>query len=252
MFGRLPLVGLVNIARGEHHGMHLGLANWATGNFAGIQMGLVNRTIGDTVGFQAGLVNTTSGDTAGFQAGLVNTTSGELAGFQVGLINYADSIDDDERSIPIGIISIVRNGGYQAVEYVFSEFYPVQLAVKLGVEKFYTSIIVACNPGNGSNIDRFAAGLGVGSILPIDKSFFLNPEIDCMTVPLGNMRTSLVPFAGYSIGRNFAFTLGPSVTWTHAHKNDVLRKPFLGIYEHIVNSNNSIVVGVRAGIRLRL
>jgi hypothetical protein len=218
-----------------------------------------NTSAGNMVGLQMGGINTSAGNTMGFQFGLVNTTVKNLTGFQLGLINYADSVEAGTgdsaiiSSIPIGLISIVRNGGYQAVEYSLSELYPVHVTIKLGVEKFYTSIIGAFNSIGGFDMDYFAAGLGMGSILPINSLFFFNPEVNFINTFTDNRQlyTSLLPFFGCRIGRHLSFTLGPSVTW--AHDNDgALQKPFFKIYEYTINANNSIVIGARAGIQLRL
>jgi hypothetical protein len=47
--GIVPLVGLVNIAKGDLRGAHLGLVNWATEDFAGLQMGGINTDTNYTI-----------------------------------------------------------------------------------------------------------------------------------------------------------------------------------------------------------
>ena len=293
-----PLVGFINIAKGNHSTGQLGFVNWNTGNFSGVQASFVNTTWGNFDGMQAAFVNTTVGtmkgvqlgfvntvvkDMTGPQLGFVNTTIQEIdgpqigfvnvamrgiKGFQLGFVNYADSIED---GVPIGFISIVRHGGYHAVEYSFSEFHPVTAAVKIGVEKFYTSLSIGYNPAEEFTHGGFVTGFGFGSVLPIGRVFFFNPELSFSSANsfgdddepyLGINFLSFVPSFGINIGRHFSITAGPSVTWANAHiynpddwpravdTNVAMPKPLFG-YNHSITPNHSIVIGARAALRVR-
>ena len=275
---RFPLIGFVNIAKGNFSTTELGFVNWNTKNFNGFQGGLINTIGGNLNGIQVGLVNTSAGDIAGLQYGLVNTTmafegaqiglvnaaakgghglqlglvntsSKKLKGVQIGLINYADSV---ESGVPIGLISIVRHGGYRAIEYSYSEFFPFNLGFRIGVERFYSIIFAALNPFGEHTEERFAAGLGFGSIVPIYRSFFINPELHWCSAPwaIRELCTFALYF-GYKFNKYFSVTLGPSVTWTQAyHDNDKFLKPLFSIWDYDINGNNSITVGARAGLRI--
>jgi hypothetical protein len=179
---------------------------------------------------------------------------------QFGFINYADSV---EGGIPIGFISVVRNGGYRAVEYSLSEFYPVNLGFKIGIEKFYSTIYVGYNPFDGFKPESFATGWGMGSILRINDSFFFNPELiqySPVTDGLNYLSfsassvLSLVPFFGYKLSDNFSVTVGPSISWVRDSNNEqyVPIKPFFKFAEYVFEGddrNRSIVLGVRAAVR---
>jgi hypothetical protein len=274
---RFPLIGFVNIANGEHSLPQFGFINWNTRNFStlqagfintvgcnmsGVQLGFVNTSVGDVNGLQSGFINTTKGlsgaqigfiNTAinggrGFQLGFVNTSVQKLQGVQIGFINYADSIED---GIPIGFISIIRNGGYKAIEYSFSEFYPINIGLKLGVEKFYSTIIAAYNPIEGYSQESFATGLGFGSIIPINASFFINPELNWLNTTGKNNRQilSFVPNFGFNVNKKISVTMGPSVTWSYNFSGDGLKEPFFSIFNYNINEKNSIVIGARASIR---
>ncbi|MDR1096238.1 MAG: hypothetical protein LBL31_07595 [Spirochaetaceae bacterium] len=317
-----PLIGLVNIAKGNYSDAHLGLVNWNTGNFTGLQLGFVNTVGGSVTGMRAGFINTARGDENGLQIGFVNAAGGNENGLQTGFVNaigggangihigfvnaiggsgngihigfvnavggsengiqagfvnivaketngvqfgfvnvaakgihgsqtgffnYADRI---ERGVPIGFVSIVRHGGYQAAEFSFSDFYPVQFAVKLGMEKFYTSIIGAYD------FDRkdIACGFGLGKIITVGNAFFLAPEINFMntTTDGRQMFLSLLPYFGYAVTRHLSIVFGPSVTWAHQFGGEVSEKPFFSIYEHTIDSGNRITAGAKAGLRFRL
>jgi hypothetical protein len=263
-----PLVGLVNIAARNHGGAQLGLVNCSRGNFTGFQEGFVNINIGETKGFQAGFVNNNVGETTGVQVGFVNIAAKGIKGAQFGFINYADSIE----GIPVGLLSIVRRGGYNAVEYSFSEFLPWTVGLKLGVEKFYTNILVAFNPAfGGGGWEGIASGLGVGSILNFNKLFFFNPELNVLhntypeTSPLSffGQFTILTPFFGLKLG-SFSITAGPSLTFVHNY-NTVeynggsviyadsipMPKPIFCLYSYDIDGSNRIVIGARAALRVR-
>jgi hypothetical protein len=262
---RFPLIGLVNIANGNHDNVQLGLVNWNTGNFSSIQAGLVNSTRGNISGVQLGLVNTSAGNLNGWQSGLVNTVANGGQGFQIGLVNASmeklkgaqiglvNFVDSIEEGIPIGLISIVRNGGYRAVEYSFSEFYPVNLGLKLGVKRFYTTIFVSYNPFEEIVSEQFAVGFGTGSIIPINNSFFINPELNSLFSFWGNNQqiTSFIPYFGYNLSKIFKITAGPSVTWVRSGNDNRLQRPLFRLYEHTINKKNNIVVGARAGVRFQ-
>jgi len=269
----------VNTTGGNFKGFQAGFINTTGGDIIGVQSGFVNTIAGDLKGLQTGFINTAAGDTKGLQDGFINTTRSfygaqigfintaakggqglqmgfvnasmqKLKGTQIGFINYVDSIED---GIPIGFISIVRNGGYRALEYSFSEFYPFNAGIKLGVERFYTTIYAAYKSVNETSWEHFATGLGMGSIIPIASAFFINPELIYYTSPTKDVNqqlTSFVPSFGFKFGNYFSISAGPSVTWVKAYKDNTLLKPLFHIYEHTINDRNSIVVGVRAAVRL--
>jgi len=276
-------VGFVNWNSGNFSGFQAGFVNSIGGELRGVQWGFINTAVGGVDGAQGGFINITAGDTRGIQGGFVNTTGAfhgvqggfvnvatrggrglqagygnvslqKLRGVQLGFVNYVDSI---EGGIPIGFISIVRNGGYKAVEYNFTEFHPMGLGLKLGVEKFYTTIYVAYNPIDGLKLENLATGFGIGSILPMGGSFFFNPELSLLASPVIDQDlTSLVPFFGYRLGEHFTISAGPSVTWVRAYNNNgqyEYQKPFFAIADYTFAEDgmikNSIVVGVRAAVR---
>ena len=260
---RFPLIGFVNMANGEHSLPQFGFINWNTrnfstlqasfvntvgGNMSGVQLGFINTSVGDVNGLQTGFINTAINGGQGLQLGFVNTSVQGLQGVQIGFINYADSI---ENGIPVGFLSIVRHGGYKAIEYSFSEFHPINIGLKLGVERFYTTIIAAYNPFEEVVRESFAMGIGLGSIIPINASFFINPELISLHSFNNKQTLSFVPNFGYNINQNISLTMGPSITWAYDFSDDEPLKPFFSISRHNINENNDIVIGARASIRFR-
>jgi hypothetical protein len=282
----LPLIGFVNIAIGNHKIFQASFVNWNTENFAGFQAGLVNNVGGNLKGFQAGFVNTVAEDTKGLQVaivnsavrevegvqiGFVNVAARNMKGLQVGLVNYAESIN----GAPIGLISIVKNGGYMAVEYFNSEYHNYNLSFKTGIDKLYTSIIVSYNQTYENTLNNFASGAGIGSIIPIGEKFYFNPELTSLSPFVGNVSyESFVPYFGVNF-KKFSISAGPTITWVMRNNNNVdesnqqpawvgkyvenyndnkdkpLPKPNYSLYYNEINDSNSLSIGFRAAARFR-
>jgi len=272
---KFPLIGFVNLARGNHRELELGFVNTTLKNFSGAQVGFVNSTLKEQNGFQMGFVNTTLKNLNGFQMGFVNTTLEEMNGFQIGFVNtsreeangfqlgfvntaakgikgyqigfvnYADTI----RGIPIGLVSIVKKGGYRAVEISVNEFYPVNLSFKIGVPKLYTFFQGGYNPDFDNH---FALGLGIGSLWAIGKSLYFNPEASFSDNNLyKNTRqqfTSLVGNFRYQIGTHLRIAVGPSVVWQQSDNKGDLYDPIYRIVNYKIDDKNRLLVGARAAL----
>jgi len=280
-----PLIGFINIAVGNHQIFQTGFVNRNTANFSGFQAGFVNTIGGNFSGFQSGYINTVGGDFSGFQAGFINTNVGEtkgiqagfvntsikeakgpqfgfiniavrnIEGIQLGFINYADSIE----GIPVGFISIVSKGGYQAIEYSFSELYTYNAAFKIGIEKFYTNIIFAYNQKDEFSLDNFASGIGFGSIFPVIRKFlYINPELNSLssfTSEDNVISNSFILYAGINLGK-LSVAAGPSLTWIYSTgwpnriplRNDL---QIFKLHSYDADEYNRFLIGARAAARLR-
>ena len=257
-----PLIGFVNIAGGDHNSSQMGFINWNQNNFktlqmgfvntiggnmAGLQMGFVNTIVGkNAIGSQLGFVNTNINEFSGFQMAFINITK-QLKGFQFGFINYSDSI---EKGIPIGFLSIVRNGGYKAVELGISEISPFNLSFKIGVEKFYTSFIVAYNPFREGIREQIFWGTGIGTNIRMGETFFFNPEIIFHHSINENSQNyiSFVPYFGYKFMPNLSIVAGPSILWTYSNNNET-RDPFINILKYDINERHKLFLGGRISLR---
>ncbi|MDR0656420.1 MAG: hypothetical protein LBG22_08920 [Treponema sp.] len=275
---RYPLIGFVNIASGNHDLPQIGYFNWNRNDFSTLQSGFVNTVCGDMEGLQMGFVNTVVKSFRGGQIGFVNTAAGEeasglqigfvntainrfngaqlsfvnitkqLNGMQIGIVNYTDSI---EQGIPIGLLSIVRNGGYKAVELGVSEISPFNSSFKIGVERFYTSFTVSHNPFRDDNREQIICGTGLGSIIQLGEMFYLNPEITSHYAAIGNFQhyVSIVPYFGYNILSGLSIVAGPSVVWAYSDKG--IKSPFYKIIECPINDENKLYFGARMALRFR-
>ena len=119
-----PIIGFVNIARGNFKTAEIGFINWNTQNLIGPQLGFVNTIGHDLDGVQAGFVNTAFGNIYGWQtafintartvngvqSGFVNTAFNDLYGWQGGFVNTAREI----KGAQTGFVNTAFSGGQGA------------------------------------------------------------------------------------------------------------------------------------------
>jgi hypothetical protein len=257
---RFPLIGFINTAIGSHQGMQAGFINTTLSDFYGAQFGFINSTLNNNTGLQAGFVNTTINElngaqlgfvnSAGFsvqkgsQIGFVNLTRKEIKGTQIGFLNYADTIT----GVPIGFLSIVRKGGYKALEVSVNEWYPINLSFKLGVPKLYT---IFQGSYNASFEKRFAYGYGFGSLLPLSKRSYFNPELISIQPFSRDNQMQIHSFAGnirFKISSNLQIAAGPSISHIYLYNGNDLYKPEYNFVNHKINDKNRLVIGARAAL----
>lgn len=239
-------IGFLNTTVGSVLGPQIGFVNTCKDSLKGVQAGFINTVVGKVAGPQIGFVNTCKDSIIGPQIGFVNAVAGNMKGSQIGFVNFVDSISN---GIPIGFVSIIHRGGYKCIEVGSNEMYPVNVAVKFGVRQFYTSVTGAFNP----NHDRqFALGFGLGSIIPVNQSFYINPEaimyhrVEWDNYHMLNFTLNL----GKSLSENWSITFGPSINWQFKQTKDYeLEKPMFAIYQRNIDANNRLYVGLKANLR---
>ncbi|MCL2411751.1 MAG: hypothetical protein FWC97_08940 [Treponema sp.] len=257
-------IGFVNVTGGNFDGLQTGFVNTTMGSFNGLQLGFVNTTIHSFSGLQTGFVNTVTGDSMrGFQLGFVNTAlngfngaqiafvnlASKINGFQLGFINIADSI---ENGIPFGFISIVRNGGYRAIELSVNEISPLNLTFKIGVNKLYTLFRASWNPFIDELDEAMSFGAGIGSILSINDNFFFNPELLSSSIlGFNNQFLNFTANFGFRIGSGTSIVAGPSVTWQYIGRSGELLEPFFSLHKFDLNERNNLFIGARLALKFQ-
>ncbi len=263
-------VGFINTAADKLRGLQLGFVNAAVDGLKGAQIGFVNaaeETDGAQVSFvnatealngiQVGFVNaaeTLNGARLGFvnatenlngvEVGFVNVVE-KLNGFQLGFVNVVESV---EGGVPFGFLSLVKEGGFRALDLSTSEMFPVNLSYKVGVKPLYTSFVASYSPELTHNL---AVGLGVGSILPLTESFYFNPEIltQNKVVSENGFLHSLALNVGYCLTDKLHLSLGPSLVWNHAVNSSDLINENYAIKKWELDDRNTLLIGARIGIR---
>lgn len=235
-------VGFLNTVASDMRGSQIGFVNTVSGKTQGGQIGFVNSSVGDVQGGQIGFLNTAVQDCKGTQIGFVNAARKKMTGVQIGFVNYADEV---ESGVPIGFLSIVRKGGYKAIEVSTSEIFPVNLAFKTGVRSFYTYV------KGGFNADadeQFGIGGGLGSQIRLSKSLYYNPEAESMTTlstDWNDLHVSVVNSLRYRISNNFEIAAGPAVTWRKKANSDTFRGDLSWTYNYRLDNLNDLIIGGR-------
>jgi hypothetical protein len=188
--------GLVNAVGKDAYCIQVaGLANIAGNGMAGEQVaGLFNIADDGKYGDQwAGLFNIAGKDFHGMQVSLVNMNEdSDTANFsaQVGLVN----ISGNERSIPVGLVNVVKNGILNPAIY-YDSFKMLNVSFRSGSRYFYSLFSVgatrlsfgAYSFGADDADDLLVTRAGIGFELPL-KKFFLDLDFTS-----GNVFTLAAP-----------------------------------------------------------
>jgi hypothetical protein len=284
----LPLIGVANFAHGDHSIAEVGVLNINTGSFGGLKAGVFNFTSGDVRGVSTGAANINLGDMLGLnagafnlsgsgqgiqasavniningffgvQAGALNFSGGETYGMQVGAINYAGTmtgvqigavniVADGERALPIGLIPIVLRNGYYAVEVNAQDICPVNVSIKMGVEKLYTTLSVSYN----FFTNAFYAGGGLGTLIVVNDRFFLNLEVVSRSIinRSGYFLTSAEPAVGFNILPHLSIIAGPRIEYEYL-EDKTTDDRFVRLIDFKIDTSSSIVIGAKAALRFR-
>jgi hypothetical protein len=182
------MAGLFNSNRGVTHGAQMaGLFNVNKSYSRGVQMaglfnlnedsakvvqlaGLINTNRKKLNGVQiSGLTNIADDITGAQVSGLINSAK-TINGAQIGFINVADSV----KGIPFGFLSFVRKG-YHKLEISVDEIFPVNVALRTGVNHFHNILSVGVQTNRDTALYSF--GYGFGSLLKLSKRWSFNTDI---------------------------------------------------------------------------
>jgi hypothetical protein len=205
---------VVNVVKSNVRGANFGIANWLGGNVEGANFGVVN-------------------------------AMPTMSGTQFGILNIAGKY---ERGVPVGLLNIVGEGGYQAVEVGTSSMFATTLALKTGVRQFYTSIIAAWSPDFNR---QMSMGAGVGTMVDMSRKFYFNPELTFISTFEKNSATTyeLYPNFGYHLGGKFSLLAAPTFSWQNIERGERFNKPVYSLWDHCVDNRNELYLGVRVALR---
>ncbi|HEY1054597.1 MAG TPA: hypothetical protein VGE24_05660, partial [Emticicia sp.] len=151
-----------------------GFGNLVLGNGSGVQgAGFANLVGGDFDGVQAsGFINYTGETFKGVQVGVINVANRVNHGLQVGVFNFAEY----SNSVPIGLASFVKHGGYKRLEVSNDEVNLANITFKTGVKRFYNIFTAGYSFGE-INKPLFSFGYGLGTAWRLSRTFWLNFDI---------------------------------------------------------------------------
>ncbi|UCS92375.1 hypothetical protein KZP23_16945 [Echinicola marina] len=255
-------IGFSNTNVDQIHGVQTGFINTTAKNLIGTQIGFVNTAVKSSDGAQIGFVNTAGEDLKGTQIGFVNISPKEVTGaqiafvnivkklnsVQIGFLNYTDSIGPS--AVPIGFLSIIRKGGYKALEIGFTETHPINVAFKIGVPKFYTTLNTAFNPDFKN---AFALGGGFGSVMGLGPILYFNPEVYYINHIGSNKDMARLNLNfGFTLGQKIDLIVGPSVVWSGTNRPNDFVEPIFNIYKENIDYRNELLLGLNAALRYNI
>lgn len=165
------LSGLINVAKKRATGAQVGGLVNSAGSITGSQISGLYNASGKTNGAQvAGLINIASEINGAQLSGIYNRAA-KVRGVQIALINLADTIDG---GATIGLINIVKNGGYKAIEINVMDYMNIGISFKSGTRKIYSIITVGYN---FTPEPLFVYGLGIGRVIEVSKGNAFTPEL---------------------------------------------------------------------------
>jgi hypothetical protein len=209
----VQLAGISNVNLDSYHGPQLaGLFNFTLRKLEGAQVaGLFNVAVGTAHGAQvAGLFNVEAGTIHGAQVSSLLNMAWTVEGTQVGFLNVTDSIT----GIPVGFLSFV-NKGYHSVELSADEIFPVNVALRTGVRKFYNIVTAGVLPER-ADTTTWSFGYGVGTLPKLTKRLSLNIDLTANQVVKGNVEklnlvNKLYLGVDYRVRKKFSLTAGATV-----------------------------------------
>lgn len=247
----LQAAGFLNAAKHADGLQVAGFLNHATAINGGQIAGFLNNSPQGVKGGQiAGFLNTTDtlegAQIAGFLnhaetvkgaqiAGFLNRTK-LLEGYQIGVINVSDSCN----GLPIGVLSFVKNGVHQ-LELTADEVFPVNLAFRTGVSKFYSVLSAGIVPGAGDPVWTF--GYALGTSFKIKNKLNSDITLGTQHINYGDFteRTSdlykLYLGLEYKFGKKFSIAAGPTFN-LYLSDRDLISRGATEIAPYTLINNN--------------
>ncbi len=272
------LSGVSNIIMDSTSGLFIsGVLNYSSLNSKGFLLsGVSNIIMGSTSGLLiSGVLNYSNLNSKGFQLATANVAANEFNGFQLGVFNYAKKlkgvqlgvinyVGDGEEGLPIGLISIVKNGYYD-FELTGGEVIYANVNYKMGVERFYT--IYKIGYSSYKNNPVYSFGLGFGSNIALSEKQTISIDLSANSIVYDNDGDSngsslnlLNKFDfnyKYNLSRNLTLLIGPSFNvYITEEKVDgeygTLNIPYTFYANERSNDKLFMWVGINAGLSFKL
>lgn len=250
---------ILNYNRGQVKGLQLsGVSNICTESTNGLIIsGVFNYSEKNSKGFQLSTANFSANEFNGLQLGVFNHAK-KLKGLQVGVVNI---LGDGKNGIPVGIVSIVKNGHFE-FELTGSEVIYSTLSYKMGIKSFYT----VYNAGYSSykNKPVYTFGIGFGGDIPLTEKQYVNINLTANNIVYNNKLTEEINLLNkldvnykYKINKNLSLLIGPSVNlYITKEKVDgeygTLHIPYTMSTSSLTDGKMFLWIGFNAGLSYKL
>lgn len=250
---------ILNYNKGEVKGLQLsGVSNISKGSTNGLVIsGVLNYSEGNSKGVQISTANFSANEFNGFQLGVFNHAK-KLNGVQLGVVNI---LGDGKKGIPIGLVSIVKNGHFE-FELTGGEVIYSTLSYKMGINNFYT----VYNAGYSSYKSKpvYSFGIGFGGNVPLSKKHNININLTANGIAYDNKLPEKLNLLNkldinykYNINKNLSLVGGPSFNlYITKEKVDgeygTLHIPYTISTNNITDGKTSLWIGLNAGLSYKL
>jgi hypothetical protein len=245
----VQVAGFANTNLGSMNGVQLaGFSNYNNKASYGVQVaGFGNVQRGNYSGSQfAGFTNIATKKISGSQISGFFNYAGRVRGTQIGLINYADSVG----GVPIGLFSIVKKG-YHKVEVSADEVFPVNVAFRTGVRKFYTVLMAGFKPEQSlqaSDTSVWTFGYGLGTSRKLARWLYFDMDLTSQHVNKGSFTNTLSSLNKVYLGFDFQVAQKFSISTGLTVNAYLTRKAFTDypeLFTYYTPSSNTISVSNR-------
>jgi hypothetical protein len=209
----IQIAGVNNMVKGNFAGWQLGgIYNHVAGTFKGAQIaGISNYSRKKVSGVQiAGVGNFSNREMSGAQVAGVFNYAKKMKGVQIGLINVSNTFD----GLGIGLINVVFKG-YHKLSFSTNEVLNTNAAFKTGNSRLYNILQAGMHVKEPKEYLMFSFGYGLGTELPLGKTFSFNTEVTSQYMFLGswehlNLLNKAHLNLNIKFGRFFSIFGGPS------------------------------------------
>jgi hypothetical protein len=252
------LSGLINVAKKDANGAQVAGLVSSAGSIKGSQLSGLYNMSGKTRGAQvAGLVNVAS-EMKGVQLSGIYNKAGKVRGVQIGLINFADSIDG---GASVGLINIVKKGGYRTIEIAGADYMNIGVSFKSGTRKIYSIVSAGYNFTPESLL---VYGLGIGRVIEISNNGVFTPELTWYSYSDTNFKNAGIAHATHlrlglsrKVSEKMMVSIVPSIYVSVKDRKDDtsgLKTNTISPFSTKINSDNRVEFGfgLSAGISFLL
>lgn len=260
-FEGAAISGIFNFNRLAGDGFQgAGICNLNSSNFKGVQVaGILNSNTGffsnepSELVQIGGVLNINTSKIDGAQiSSCLNVNTDTMKGVQVGLVNFARQLDgvqvglfnvcggDSSKVVPIGLLSIVKNGLHQ-IEISGNDLMYGNLNIKLGVNAFYSIFKFGFTVYKSNYL--YSSGLGIGTSVRITDKSRIHFEVssshitDFKTYSF-NMLSKADLFFQYKFAKHFAINFGPSYNSLMSYRRNTEIQPIIEPLYSFYNFNS--------------
>jgi hypothetical protein len=170
----IPLIGFINVAKGNYTGLQLGFANTTASNFNGLGIGLANTIGGDKTGAAIGFFNTIGSSSRGLDVGFFNTIGNSGSGIGIGFFNtlgnsfhgiqtgFFNTIGNSANGAQVGFFNTLGNSFHGLQAGFFNTLGNRADGIQVGFSNILGNSVQGVQVGFSNIVGKEAKGIQIG------------------------------------------------------------------------------------------